>query len=78
MIESDDLKWADIPTMQGMSDAEYQAYIEDNAIIWLDHHDILRSSLDESGPPLATTREQINTLIGMLYEFKAKMKPRSQ
>lgn len=51
----------DIPTMQEMSLDEYKTYIKRHGLVYLDHHDILRSVAADY--PLATSKEQLDALI---------------
>lgn len=60
----------DIPTMRELDKESYKAYVKDH-LMWVDHHEVLRSSLAEY--PYATTTEQVDALISVLQEFRARM-----
>lgn len=60
----------DIPTMEGLDQASYASYVEE-ALMWVDHHDILRTVHGEY--PIATNRKQIDVLIGFLQSARARM-----
>jgi len=61
----------DIPTMRGISNAEYASYI-DGDLFWVDHHDILRAVLGEY--PIATTSAQVEQLISYLQGVAQRMR----
>ncbi|MBI6561558.1 hypothetical protein EIG75_20240 [Pseudomonas syringae] len=56
---------SDIPTMESMTPEEYSSYVEE-ALFWVDHHDVLRSMVGEY--PIATSAEQIELLITYLKD----------
>jgi hypothetical protein len=60
----------DIPTMRELDAESYKAYVR-NHLMWVDHHDVLRSTLAEY--PYATTPEQVDALISVLQEFRSRM-----
>jgi hypothetical protein len=56
----------DIHTMGDLSAEDYNRYIREN-LIYVDHHDILRSMA--AGYPLAVTKAQMQTLMEYLREL---------
>lgn len=60
----------DIPTMHQMSDEEYRGII-DYGLVYVDHHDVLRSYVAHY--PIATTREQLDIFIEELQKLRRKM-----
>ena len=60
----------DIPTMREMSAPDHAAYVRDH-LLFMDHHDVLRSNLGQY--PFATTRTQIDSLIDVLREYQSRM-----
>jgi len=69
-----DIETVDIPTMYAMSDNEYRQYVRSDGLVYVDHHDILRSAV--AGYPLATTLEQLDILMEELHTLRNKMVPR--
>ena len=65
-----------IPTMYEMPADEYREFVSADSLVYVDHHDVLRSSL--AGYPLATTLEQLDILIAHLRTLRPKMVPRSR
>lgn len=64
---------ADIPTMREMGGGEaYLSYLRE-ALFFVDHHDVLRSTLGEW--PIAATKEQVQALIRYL---QAEVLPRHE
>jgi hypothetical protein len=61
----------DIPTMYRMSEHNYRKFLENGELFWVDHHDVLRSTVAEY--PLATTRQQLNLLIEALERCRERM-----
>lgn len=61
----------DIPSMRELDDDAYAAYLRDT-LFFVDHHDILRSSLGEY--PVATSERQVRRFIRYLEEVAARMK----
>lgn len=59
----------DIPTMESLAPQSYRNYLEE--LMWVDHHDVLRAAHGDY--PLATSREQIDLMIGFLQATKARM-----
>lgn len=59
-----------IPTMHEMSIREYEAYLR-GGLLFVDHHGILRSAPAEY--PLATSKEQLRSLIRYLEEIEPKV-----
>jgi len=66
-----EIEAVDIPTMYRMSKHDYQQFLENGELFWIDHHDILRSTPAEY--PLATTREQLDLLIQALEKCRERM-----
>ncbi|MNY46263.1 hypothetical protein D3C86_1814270 [compost metagenome] len=66
----EDTEVLDIPTMRELDTESYKAYVRDH-LMWVDHHEVLRSSLAQY--PYATTPEQVDALISVLQEFRARM-----
>ena len=60
----------DIPTMRELDGEAYKAYVRDH-LLWVDHHEVLRSTLAEY--PYATSPEQVDALIEVLREFRERM-----
>jgi hypothetical protein len=73
-ISMGEIEIVDIPTMYGMSDEQYRDFIQAGGLMWIDHHEILRSYVAEY--PIATTREQLDILIEELQRLRSKMIPR--
>ena len=69
-----EIETVDIPTMTQLSDAEYRKFVQEDGLVFVDHHDVLRSSA--AGYPLATTLEQIDILVEELQKLRSKMVPR--
>ena len=72
-----EIECVDIPTMRGMSDAEYREFLSEGGLgglMYVDHHDVLRSYVADY--PLATTLEQFDILIEYLQTLRRKMVPR--
>jgi hypothetical protein len=61
----------DIPTMYRMSEHDYQKFLANGELFWVDHHDVLRSTAAEY--PLATTRQQLDLLIKALEKCRERM-----
>lgn len=61
----------DIPTMRGISNAEYASYI-DGDLFYVDHHDILRAVLGDY--PVATSSDQVEYLITYLKGVAQRMR----
>lgn len=61
----------DIPTMFKMSDDEYINYVKQDNLLYVDHHDVLRSG--KTGRPFATTAKQMDLLIEFLQFQRSKM-----
>lgn len=67
-----EIEAADIRTIKGMSLADYEAYIRDgNGIVWVDHHDVLRSGIAEY--PIAANKAQLRAFIAYLRELESKL-----
>ncbi|WP_431509872.1 hypothetical protein [Variovorax sp. DAIF25] len=67
---SKDTEVLDIPTMSALDIESYKAYVREH-LMWVDHHEVLRSSLAEF--PYATSPAQVDALISVLQEFRARM-----
>lgn len=65
-----DIEAVDIPSMQEMSVEEYQEYLN-GELLFVDHHDILRSGPAEY--PLATNKEQLEILISYLQGLRSRV-----
>lgn len=59
-----------IPEMQGLVGSQYAAYLE-NSLFFMDHHGALRATLGEY--PIATTKEQLDILVGYLNSIRSGM-----
>ena len=59
--------------MQLMTDSEYQAMVKREAFFFVDHNGFLRHQF--SGEVLASSREQIDILIGQLEGLRATLHP---
>lgn len=62
-----------IPEMQGLVGSQYASYVE-NSLFFMDHHGALRAILGEY--PIATTKEQLDILVGYLNSIRAGMPSR--
>jgi hypothetical protein len=71
-----DVESVDIPTMFEMSDEDYRDYVRGYGLMYVDHHDVLRSS--RAAYPLATSREQLDILIDELTRLRDKLRPKSE
>jgi len=65
----------DIPTMRDLSDEDYREYVSKHGLMYVDHHEVLRSSVADY--PLATSREQFDILIDELSKLRSRMEPRN-
>jgi len=70
-----EIEAADIPTMYKMSEAEYEAYVE-NELLFVDHHDVLRSQIAQY--PLAVTKRQLQLLIAHLQNLESRVGAESE
>lgn len=61
----------DIPGMRAMPDEGYANYIKQD-LFFVDHHEILRSSVGEY--PIATSSRQVDLLIEHLKVVRQRMK----
>jgi hypothetical protein len=66
-----EIEAVDIPTMNEMSDDEYRNFIQSDELIFIDHHNVLRSSIADY--PIATTREQLDIFIEELQRQRGKL-----
>jgi hypothetical protein len=67
-----EIEAADIRTMKAMSIDDYEAYIRDgNGLVWVDHHDVLRSGIAEY--PIAANKAQLRAFISYLGELESKL-----
>jgi len=66
-----DIETVDIPTMVKMTNEEYREYLHNDGLVFVDHHDVLRSSA--AAYPLATTLEQFDILIDELQKLRSNM-----
>ena len=71
-----DIETVDIPTMYAMSDKEYRQYLRSDGLVYVDHHDVLRSAA--AGYPLATNLEHFDILLEELHSLRGEMLPRSK
>lgn len=60
----------DIPTLHAAGVNGYREYVM-QYLLFVDHHDVLRAVQGEY--PLATSPEQVDVLISILNEVKARM-----
>lgn len=67
---SNDIEAIDILSMQEMSVEEYREYLN-GELLFVDHHDILRSGPAEY--PLATNKEQLEILISYLQGLRSRV-----
>lgn len=67
-----EIEAVDIPTMARMSDDEYQKFLETHGLFWIDHHDILISTVAQY--PLATRQSQLDMLILALQQCREHMR----
>lgn len=51
--------------------ARYQQLLNEEAFLWMDHHEFVRSTF--SGEILATNREQLDALIKHLQHYRHEM-----
>jgi hypothetical protein len=61
----------DIPTMFRMTEDEYINYVKGDNLLFVDHHDVLRSG--KTGRPFATTARQMDLFIEFLQFQRSKM-----
>ena len=71
-----DVESIDIPTMLALSDDDYRDFVHRAGLVFVDHHDVLRSS--PAGYPIAVTQEQLDILIKELGRLRDKLLPRSE
>ena len=71
-MNAGDVEVVDIPTMHGMSTEQYRDFIRNDGLLYVDRHNILRSSV--TGYPIATTPEQLDIFIEELQRLRNKMK----
>ncbi len=75
-LNARELEVVDIPTMYKMSDEQYRDFIQSGELLYVDHHEVLRSFVADY--PLATTQEQLDILIQELQKLRNKMTRRSE
>lgn len=75
-LERREIEAVDIPTMYQMSDDQYREFIRSDNLMFIDHHDVLRSFVADY--PIATTREQLDILVEELQGLRSKMVPKSE
>lgn len=68
--QNQEVNAVDIPTLAGMSVAEYEEYLE-GGLFYVDGHDILRSGPAEY--PIAATKDQLRSLIKYLERLKSRV-----
>ena len=71
-----DVESVDIPTMFEMPDNDYRDFVREEGLMFVDHHDILRSTA--AAYPIATTREQLEILIEELQLIREKLRSRKE
>lgn len=54
-VKNQDVIAIDILIMDNLANLEYQQYLNDEGFLYIDHHDVLRSS--RTGYPVTTTKE---------------------
>ncbi|WP_375203779.1 hypothetical protein [Hyphococcus sp.] len=64
-----EIEAVDIPTMAEMPPAQYRSHVE-SELLFQDHHGVIRMSHGEY--PLAVTQDQVDALIELLTEWRAK------
>ena len=74
IILKGDIEAVDIPTMVEMTDQKYREYVHNDGLVFVDHHNVLRSSA--AAYPLATTLEQFDILMDELQKLRSKMMSR--
>ena len=57
--------------MSSMPTSEYRQALANGALLWIDHHDFVRSTLSDE--IIATNSEQVDALIEHLQAFREKM-----
>lgn len=71
-IKNQDITAIDIITMEVLSKHDYEQYLNDEGLFYIDHHEVLRSR--GAGFPIATSKEQIQVLIKHLEKQIPKMR----
>ena len=71
-VENQNISSIDIPTMESLSSQDYREFIRNEGLFFVDHHDLLKSSVAHH--PLATSNEQLEILISELNLLKGKLK----
>lgn len=61
----------DIGDLETMDADEYRMLLANEALIWMDHHEFVRSTLSDE--ILATNREQVDMLIEHLKRYRDQM-----
>ncbi|HDR2718408.1 TPA: hypothetical protein QCJ33_003209 [Enterobacter roggenkampii] len=57
--------------LSSMPTADYRQALSNGGLLWIDHHDFIRSTLSDE--ILATNREQVDALIEHLRAFRERM-----
>ncbi|WP_334642956.1 hypothetical protein [Klebsiella aerogenes] len=57
--------------LSSMPTSEYRQALENGGLVWIDHHDFVRSTLSDE--ILATNREQVDALIEHLKIYRERM-----
>lgn len=57
--------------ISSMPTSEYRQALANGGLLWIDHHDFVRSTL--SGEIIATNKEQVDALIEHLQAYREKM-----
>ncbi|EMQ2224061.1 TPA: hypothetical protein ACW7U9_004726 [Citrobacter freundii] len=57
--------------MSSMPTSEYRQALANGGLVWIDHHDFVRSTLSDE--ILATNKEQVDALIEHLQAYRDKM-----
>jgi hypothetical protein len=70
-LNARELEVVDIPTMYRMSDEQYREFVKSGELLYVDHHDVLRSYVADY--PLATSQAQLDILIEELHRLRGKL-----
>lgn len=57
--------------MSSMPTSEYRQALANGGLVWIDHHDFVRSTLSDE--ILATNKEQLDALIEHLQAYRKRM-----
>lgn len=71
-LKNQDITSIDIVTMEVLTNHDYEEYLNDEGLFYIDHHEVLRSS--GAGFPVATSKEQVKILMKYLERQIHKMR----